>query len=399
MTTLRLRLVAAAFGGSALAATLAAALTPAPLRADPTAFAFASAPPVAHDMPERDAHAMPEPVTHAMPAPDGWQATADTVRFVVLGHLRGNRDRSLHYLLDELLSEVAEFRPDFAVLTGDLIWGDPRGVLDDKSVVEEEYDRLDAKLGTLGVPIFRVPGNHDVNDRPTWELFSRRYGEVPRTVDVGRTRLVLLSTVWQPDLGPRAPNAGFDLGPGQLAFLRHALEDPTAYGHAFVFLHHSHFWQDPDQRWWTEVHPLLRQGGVRAVFSGDYGPQQKYSHERRDGIDFYQSGIAPDPELGILKGHEWNRILAGQFDNFMEVTIVGEDVDIDVHTVGESSSPHWTPERWKAVWGTIHRWGAEPGGLERLRAFLGTGKAKLFTAGVLGLAFAVGFGLGWWLRR
>ena len=47
-------------------------------------------------------------------------ADADTVTFVVLGHVRGDQSRELNYLLDELLDEVQGLDPDFAVLTGDM---------------------------------------------------------------------------------------------------------------------------------------------------------------------------------------------------------------------------------------------------------------------------------------
>ena len=318
----------------------------------------------------------------------------DPVTFVVLGHVRGDRDRGLNHLLEELLDEVERIGPDFAVLTGDLVWGDPRSELADKTPVAEEFDRLDEALARLGVPLYRVPGNHDVGDEGTFELFVDRYGALPRHEDIGGLRLILLNTAWHPERGERATTRGFNLGEGQVAAVREALADPSQYSHAFVFMHNIHFWQEPHEPWWTEVHPLLANGGVRAVFTGDYGPE-KFSYTSRDGVDYYQSGIAPNPSLGILQGHEWNRLLAQQFDNFLEVTVSGDNVDVEVHTVGEVTTGHFTPDLWRAVWGRITRRPAEgPGGFERLAAFLETGKAKLFTAGVLGLVLLGGIFLG-----
>ena len=323
--------------------------------------------------------------------------SGDSITFVVLGHLRGDRDRSLSHLLDELLVEVRELDPAFAVLTGDLIWGDPNGALDDKSLVAEEFDRLDAALEGLGIPIYRVPGNHDVSDAGTLDLFVDRYGELPRAVDVGRVRLILLNTAWHPDAGPVSPTRGFNLGPSQLEALSETLADPSEYDHAFVFMHHILFWQESHEPWFQEAHPLLVEGGVGHVFTGDYGPE-KFSYLRRDGVEYYQSGIAPNPSLGILQGHEWNRLLAQQFDNFLEVTVAGPNVDVTVHTLGEVTTGHFTPDLWRAVWGRIQRRAPRESGFERLGAFLSTGKAKVFTAGVLGLAAVLGFGLGWMAR-
>ncbi|MDH3732867.1 MAG: metallophosphoesterase [Gemmatimonadota bacterium] len=324
----------------------------------------------------------------------------DPVTFVVLGHLRGDADRSLSHLLDEVLEEVERIDPAFAVLTGDIIWGDPRAELADKTVVEQEWARFDSALSRLSMPIYRVPGNHDVADRATYDLFVARYGEVPRVIDIDGLRLILVNTSWGPELGPAASTGGFQIVEPQLGLIRAALGDPTQYEQAFLFLHHLHFWQEPEDLWWTEVHPMLVDRGVRGVFSGDYGPQ-KFSHALEDGIDYYQSGIAPNPSLGILKGHEWNRILAQQFDNFLEVTVSGETVDLQVHTVGEVSTGHFTPDLWRDVWGTTRRRDLPRpgGGFERLSAFLETGKAKLFTAGVLGLALLVGFAVGTRVKR
>lgn len=324
-------------------------------------------------------------------------ASRDSVRFVVLGHVRGDRDRGLNHLLHELLGEVERLDPAFAILTGDLIWGDPRGQLEDKSPVAEEYERLDHELASLGIPVYRVPGNHDVSDAGTHDLFIDRYGELPRAVDLGRIRLILLNTAWNPDRGDTASTGGFNLGTGQLQFLEQELSDLSEYDHTFVFMHHISFWQEPHEPWWQEAHPLLAAGNVGFVFTGDYGPE-KFSYLARDGVEYYQSGIAPNPSLGILKGHEWNRLLAQQFDNFLEVNVVDNLVDVTVHTLGETSTGHFTPDLWRAVWGRIHRAPRESG-FTRLAAFLETGKAKLFTAGVLGLVFLAGCGAGWWVRR
>lgn len=294
---------------------------------------------------------------------------ADSVSFVVLGHLRGDRDGGFHYNLDELLSEVVTLEPDFAVLTGDMIWGDLESEPADGDWVVEQWEAFDERLAEIEVPVYRVPGNHDISDALTRDIYVNRYGPLPQAVDVAGLRLLLLSSLRLPavDAEPVERTAMADLDSAQIAFLREQLADPSQYEHAFVFMHHLLWWEAEDGAWWQEVHPLLVSGGVRAVFTGDYGPQQKFSHMRRDGIDYFQSGIAPDPSLGILRGHEWNRILAQQFDNYLHVSVVGSDVEFDVETIGEISSGHFTPDRWRAVYGRTTRPG-RPGGRERLAA-------------------------------
>lgn len=338
----------------------------------------------------------------ALPAADlpGRQAapaSTDPQTFVVLGHVRGDRDGGLHPRLGELLDEVRAVGPEFVVLTGDMIWGDPDAGRDrpaDRAAIEAQWTALDSALATLGVPVYRVPGNHDIGDPVTREIWRERYGALPAAVDRDGTRLLLLSSAWEPGEPDRRAVRGFgyQIDEKQLAFLREKLAEEGAAERAFVFVHHVLWWEDDDAPWWTEVHPVLAEHGVRAVFTGDYGPV-KFSHTTRDGIDYYQSVIAPDPSLGILRGHEWNRLLAGQFDNYLVVRTGGSGTDIEVRTVGEVSSGHFTRERWREVHGRIVR-PPTPSGRDHLMALWALPKGKLAILGALGAALVAGLGLG-----
>ncbi len=121
------------------------------------------------------------------------------VRFVVLGHIRGHSPGGFNPKLPELLDEVRALNPAFVVLTGDIIWGDlfttPRGL----ERVEREWNEVDDALAVLDVPIYRVPGNHDISDAGTRDIWLRRYGELPRAVSETGARLLLLSSTWIPD--------------------------------------------------------------------------------------------------------------------------------------------------------------------------------------------------------
>jgi len=323
----------------------------------------------------------------------------DPVTFVVLGHLRGDSGGELHYNLPELLDEVRRLDPDFAVLTGDMIWGDPQSTPADSSWVVSQWVVFDSVMATLHIPVYRVPGNHDISDGVTADIYARRYGTLPQAVDIGNQRLLFLSSMRLPDgSDPQERSQRSDLDERQLSFLRDQLGDPGAYEHAFVFMHHLLWWEAEDAHWWTAVHPILAAGGVKAVFSGDYGPQQKFSHARVGGVDYFQSGIAPDPTIDILQAHEWNRILAQQFDNFLHVTVRGSNVEVDVETVGEVTSGHFSPDHWRAVFGRTTRPG-RPGGRDLLAAAIAHPRVRLlFAVGALAL-LRLGAGLGYGLGR
>ena len=338
------------------------------------------------------AAAVPAGWVHAQPSMPPVVGAGEPLTFAVLGHVRGTRDGSLYYQLEELVAEVAQAAPDLVFLTGDIIWGDVDVEPADRERVTREWQAIDDSLAVIGAPVFRAPGNHDINDLVTRDIFVERYGPPQRMFDVGRTRFVLISSAWIPEDGDtrkRMYIRGRDLDSAQVAFLRASLPGDDSYDQAFVFVHHTLWWQPDDGPWWRDVHPVLAAGKVRAVFSGDYGPV-KYSHKRRDGVDYYQSGVAPDPGVELLRGHEWNRILAQQFDNWLLVTVDGSRVEIDVETIGETESAgHWTPERWLAVYGTTRR-PRQPMARDHFDALVSSRKGLYAVIGALVAAFLLG---------
>ncbi len=277
------------------------------------------------------------------------------LRFAVVGHLRGNATGETSYLLDELLEAVGRSGVQRVFLTGDLIWGDYNAAVVGRAGIEADWRTLDAALSRLGVPVERVPGNHDVNDPVTRDVWRERYGPLPRALRQGRTLFVLLSSVPPPSDAPgpaplpRPYTRPESLPDPQLAFLRETLADASGWDQAFVFLHHV-LWWEPDASWWRDVHPVLAAGKVRAVFGGDYGPL-KFSHVRRDGIDYVQSAMEGDNDnIRLLRALEGSRLLNFQFDHFLVVTVGDGETRIDVRPVGALTSGKLTPQRYHDIY-------------------------------------------------
>ena len=316
------------------------------------------------------------------------------VRFVVLGHVRGDEAGGLNPKVHELLDEVRTLEPAFAVLTGDIIWGDLNNTPRDPERVEYEWNEVDAALSTLGVPIYRVPGNHDISDVGTRDIWLRRYGVLPRVVLEEGVRLLLLSSAWIPEDDDEDSDQerhrlfvrGIDLDENQVSWLGNELNRPSSVP-SLVFMHHLLWWEPDDGRWWTEVHPLLARAEVQGVFSGDYGPL-KFSATERDGVPYFQTSIEYPVSLEMLQLRVPSRVLSAQFDNFLEVIVRGQEVDVRVHTVGEVSSGEFTPSRHRAIVEEPTRtlW-------IRLTDFVGTPKRMVALLGGFGFAFVAG----WWL--
>jgi hypothetical protein len=308
-------------------------------------------------------------------------------RVVVLGHIRGAPDGRLNYLIPKLVEDLRALRPDAVVMTGDMIWGDWGAPRADRARVTAEWDQLDAAFAAIEAPIYRVPGNHDLHDRVTRDLFRERYGALPRVETVKGCRLLLLNSCWTPaddDDRSNVSYRGVDLDARQIEFLERELGSGAAKGKTFAFLHHVIWWAG-GAPWWRDVHPVLRRGGVRAVFGGDYGPY-KVSHVARDGIDYMHCAIATEPEVAQMRSREQWRLLGQQPDCYLLVTVDGDDVDIDVRTVGVVGTGNFSPERWWSVYAY------EPGWLSDFyHRRLGSPRAALEAAAIaVGAAFAGG---------
>jgi len=308
--------------------------------------------------------------------------------FAVVGHIRGRQGDRLYFLLDELVDELRAKDPDLVILAGDLIWGDVRQAVVDPASIEAQWDRLDAALLPLKMPIYRVPGNHDVYDATTLEIFERRYGSLPRVERFGNARFLLLNSAYvEEEKGPLpVPHRnirGLPLDTDQQEFLRRELASVADHEVSFAFLHHL-LWFDDESPWWSDVHPLLRAGGVRAVFSGEYGPM-KFSHMERDGIDYLQTSMEGRVHTQLLRNLEGSRNLTQQFENFLLVEVDGDSIDVEVVILGALSSGKFSPEQWRAVHQYPGLW------RDRARAFARTHRlvvtATLFAGFVLGIVF------------
>jgi hypothetical protein len=344
------------------------------------------------------------------PHVSGAAGAAARFSFCVLGHLRGDDNGQMLQNLDEVVREVTRLQPDLVFLTGDLIWGDvnnPKPA--DPAMIRADWVALDAALSQIPAPILRVPGNHDICDQVTRDIWNERYGALPRAFTFEKSRFFLFASGWIPEdtdqrKHPMQYVRGRKLDPTELAFLKAELELSEQYDHVFILMHHMLWWED-SAAWWRDVHPLLPGHKVRAVFAGDYGPM-KFSHLERDGIDYLQSSLENVSSLEMLRIRELTRQLSAQFDNFLYVTVDGPDVHVDVRTVGALTTDKFTPQQWRLVneydknslqRRLYARWGSQPS-----RLFYGVLKisAVSFLAGLVLVASLLGLrrlfrGSGW----
>ncbi len=170
------------------------------------------------------------------------------------------------------VANINRLKPKFVVICGDLINkpGDPAQLA--------EFKRITAKIDR-SIPVYAVPGNHDVGNDPTPEsvaayraalgadYYSFRQGDI--------YGIVLDSSVIS------SPTSVQTIANEQEAWLTAELAKAKTSGarHIVVFQHHSWFLETPDEPAQYFNIPLaqrqrylklLKESGVRYVFAGHY---------------------------------------------------------------------------------------------------------------------------------
>lgn len=125
------------------------------------------------------------------------------------------------YIRDDVVAQINGGPAAFGITTGDVMF-------DDLSY----YDRSNRVIGSIGVPWYNLPGNHDMNleapdDRHSRDTFKRVFGARYAALQYGGATFLLLDNVQYLGTDPAKPN-GFGkyrgyFGERQLTFVRNVL--------------------------------------------------------------------------------------------------------------------------------------------------------------------------------
>ena len=193
-----------------------------------------------------------------------------------------------------VVANINRIRPRFVVICGDLVnkVGD--------AAQTAEYLRITAKIDP-SIPVYAVPGNHDVGNEPTPETlayYRQHFGPDHYSFVQGSLYgIVLNSGVIS------APGNVQEAAAEQEAWLKAELAKARSTGarHIVVFQHHSWFLEkadEPDQYFNVPMQQrrhyldLLKGAGVRYIFAGHY---HRNSYGRDGDLEMITSGPVGQP--------------------------------------------------------------------------------------------------------
>lgn len=176
------------------------------------------------------------------------------------------------HLLEQAISHANRLNPAFVIICGDLIQ-DPG-----HKYQTAEYKRI-VQLLSKSIPLYVLPGNHDIGDKPTEESlawYRQTFGPDWYSFQEGNVYGIVLNSIIidEEEAVPDSSNS-------QLNWLKKelALAKISSANHILVFQHHPLFLEDPNEKdqYFNLAKPkrdlystLFEEAGVEAVFAGHY---------------------------------------------------------------------------------------------------------------------------------
>lgn len=182
------------------------------------------------------------------------------------------------------MREAALLRPAFVLYTGDAFWGYDSS----RQELLNDIDRFRALADTTGVPLYNVPGNHEMQSSPqAIAILEEKGHDLYGSFDFGDYHFIALNTD-EFCLEGRVTE-------GQLEWLRSDLAQSRDAAGIFVFMHRPMFsWFqgdfNPDDA--AILQDLFRTHPVRAVFAAH---DHFYYREEHDGIEYLTVGGGGGP--------------------------------------------------------------------------------------------------------
>ena len=252
--------------------------------------------------------------------------------FAILGDRTGGSATEWP-LFDRAVEELNVLRPDFVVMTGDMIEGNA----DDVDAVAAQWVEFEKHAGRLEMPLLFVPGNHDISNPKMLDWWKANIGLTHYSFDYKDCHFLVLNNqeYWA--------EGGNSFGAAQTGFAVNDIGTNADAEHTFVFMHVP-IWNYGGPEW-ASIQSAL-EGRPHTVFAGHW---HTLGHTYGDGAAYYVVGATkgervgppnPLPELG-------------RFAHYTLVTVEGGAARVAFVEPGSIWPPDVAPQSLKEAVGNL----------------------------------------------
>ena len=211
------------------------------------------------------------------------------VRFAIIGDRTGGHTAGIY---GEIVEEIIRLKPDFVISVGDLI----EGYIDDKDQILEQWVEYKALIEPLTMPFYNTPGNHDIWDDQSAEIYLAEEGEPYYSFNHGKwIHFTILDNSRWSDID--------EFPAEQFAWMKKDLKKHRKFKHKFVLMHQPYWYNTLAAGKTDRLHDVFVEYGVDAVFHGHF---HTYFSGTYDGIRYTtigSSGGAAQTDVGGLYYH------------------------------------------------------------------------------------------------
>jgi len=150
---------------------------------------------------------------------------------LVLGDPQSRNEVEIGYMRDDFVSKFVNANYNFAIFLGDIVYD-----------IKKLYDPTNKVLSKLNIPMYFVPGNHDVDyesvgDKLSFETFKKVYGPQYYSFEYGNVHFIVLDNVdYKGEIdGKKTYTGGIDKQ--QLIWLKSDLENTDKSKNVVISMH------------------------------------------------------------------------------------------------------------------------------------------------------------------
>ena len=234
--------------------------------------------------------------------------------FAIIGDKTGGGEKNWP-IFDQAMDEVSRLHPDFAIMVGDLI----QGYITNLKVIDEQWKEFYEHANRIQVPLFFLPGNHDISNKVMYEYWTANVGKTYYSFDYRGCHFVLLNT----EEGLMSDEVQF--GSEQMEWIRSDIEAHLDSKHIFVFIHRPVWYSSGEKlAQWETVESWL-EGLPYTVFAGHF---HGLTYETRKDHRYFILGATG----GDLSTSEVLEL--GAFHHYTLVTVDGQGVNVAITEPG-----------------------------------------------------------------